>query len=327
MTCSVDGCNKPAKGHGLCPMHLQRLQRYGSVDGKKEKVERKCSVAGCERKHYAGGYCEMHRSQLRKRGTIDDISVDDLLGEEWAPIDGRNGVMISTLGRVKSIRKRHEKLLTPRLSKADGTALGGTVLVSDNQAGKDINVAMEVLRAFHPNIHGDFKPHFKDGDRTNCCADNLAWYGYDVLIEKAIAAAEASDSKWADCFLKYWHGDKAALDEFFVEMRTRLQRWLPRRLERMGVSWYADIEDHVQNALVNAFMAIKRGMVTDFEHITGWVFKIAENIVNWWVRYAAPLKLDTILNKDGEEYHMADMIGFCHPSAEMTAIFNEECGA
>lgn len=32
-TCTVDGCDSPVKGHGLCSMHYQRWKRTGTTDG------------------------------------------------------------------------------------------------------------------------------------------------------------------------------------------------------------------------------------------------------------------------------------------------------
>jgi len=261
------------------------------------------------------GLCDKHYRRLKKWGSIDDLTIEDIPGEVWKSIEGRDRILISTEGRVKSIRTKHERLLTPGFHNR-------SLIITDNFHKSNIIVHMEVLRAFVPNPDNDSQPYFKDGDRTNCKLSNLQWYGYNSLITRAIEMAEGSSSKWADCFLKFWHGDIRALDEFFEEMRQRLTRWIKKKMNSMDLKWYFDYEDLVQNALVSAFISIKRGMISDLTYINAWMFTILGNIIKVWYKYATPLYSD-IVSKDGEDYSILDYEGYCNPSAELEMEFRQ----
>lgn len=71
-TCSVDGCERPHYGRGLCSMHHQRWRKHGdplhvAPSGPTLK-HIGCSVDGCERQHDAKGLCRLHYSRWRKHG-------------------------------------------------------------------------------------------------------------------------------------------------------------------------------------------------------------------------------------------------------------------
>ena len=54
------------------------------------------------------------------------------------------------------------------------------------------------------------------------------------------------------------------------------------------------------------------------------MFEIAKKVLASWVRDVLPGVSMTKEGRDGEEYNMADYSGWCHPSAELQAIYNEE---
>lgn len=72
VTCSVDGCERPARAKGWCARHYQR-QRLKGDPGPADLVRRwpapeTCTVKGCDKPYFAGGYCDMHRWRARTHG-------------------------------------------------------------------------------------------------------------------------------------------------------------------------------------------------------------------------------------------------------------------
>lgn len=331
--CTVDGCSLKVLAKGLCSIHYDRKRNHGGThDARAQKKNRKCSVSGCNEPHFGGGYCRTHLYRMQRHGTLDVIKVESLPGEKWAEIPTHPGLFISTSGRVKSCRKRHEKILSQKFCKPNphSKSLSNVVFAKDADGNPlPIRVHMEVLKAFVKNIHGDALPYFRDGDRQNCTIANLAWYGQEVLLPMAIAAAEDSQSKWADCFLKFWHGDNNALDLFFETMRKRLGGFLANRARRLNIPFYIDYDDCVQDTLVHAFIAIRRGMVRNLETVTSWIHSIAKKVLAGKVRIMEPtVSMEFDGGEDeNQKYNKVDKINWCHPSAEHQAIYNEECVA
>ena len=70
--CSVDGCEAPTVGQGLCRKHYFRMQRHGSVDGGLKRVPRAgtCTVEGCENDRKAKGLCMKHYTVLFKQKNV-----------------------------------------------------------------------------------------------------------------------------------------------------------------------------------------------------------------------------------------------------------------
>lgn len=70
-TCSVEGCEKPHFGRGLCQGHYMRLYRTGSV-GSAPLVEKHpgalCSIGGCDAPAAARGWCQTHYTRWRRQG-------------------------------------------------------------------------------------------------------------------------------------------------------------------------------------------------------------------------------------------------------------------
>ncbi len=350
-SCTIVGCDKSAFCKGFCRKHYYNYNIHG--DPLYKKPEKKCSECnkkhyakglcrdcyfkakgtvggalnhgwetcsqGCEAPVYGKGLCRKCWNRLTHAGTLESKAIPDLQGEEWREINRPDcaGILVSNMGRLKSIRKRDEVLLKTHMTKSKSEQLYSL------KAAGNINVHMEVLRAFHPNKEGDFQAVFIDGDRSNCRADNLQWYGKEYLVVKAVAMAEASNHSLADCFLRFWHGETNVLNDWFEQQKGRLKAFLFKRLDSFYVPFYVDIEDCVQETIVAAFLALRRGMIKSLDNINSWIIEIAKKILASGVRDLLPAVPMIRDGADGE-YNIVDYAGLCHPSAELAAIANEE---
>ncbi len=351
--CSIIGCNKPAFCKGYCRKHYYNYNTHGDplykkVDKKCSECNQKhyakglckehyfkakatvggidlggkrCSVDGCDNPHYGKGFCRQHWNRMTHAGTLESKKVHDLPGEEWKEIDKPDckGVLVSNMGRLKSVRRRDEVLLTTKMRK-----INPRETLESLHGPFNIHVHMEVLRAFHSNKHGDFQAVFLDGDRSNCRADNLTWYGQKYLVVKAIEMAENSNHPLADCFLKFWHGETNILNDWFEEQRKRLRGFLFNRLDRFMVPFYVDVDDVLQETIVKAFLSLRRGMVKSLDTINSWMYEIAKKTLAEGVRDVLPGVAMIRSGDDGSDYSCLDYAGFCHPSAEIQAIYNQE---
>ena len=72
-TCEIEGCGKRHNSHGLCKMHLMRVQRHNDPTVVKKGggriSDRTCEIGGCEAKHYARGLCGAHYVQMWRADT------------------------------------------------------------------------------------------------------------------------------------------------------------------------------------------------------------------------------------------------------------------
>jgi Recombination endonuclease VII len=64
-TCSVDGCDRPHKGKGLCAPHGERLAKTGDLRpdlpiGTRPRVRSECAIDGCDRVTLCRGWCAAH---------------------------------------------------------------------------------------------------------------------------------------------------------------------------------------------------------------------------------------------------------------------------
>lgn len=68
--CSVDGCGKPARGHGLCSMHYTRLRRNGDMSVRTQRPSRvrPCAVDGCDELVHSHDYCSRHAQRFVRHG-------------------------------------------------------------------------------------------------------------------------------------------------------------------------------------------------------------------------------------------------------------------
>lgn len=72
-TCSIDGCNKPAKNSGMCWGHYSRKRRHGDpLMGRPapvEKISDYCTIDGCNKPVYAFNLCPAHYTRKRRHGS------------------------------------------------------------------------------------------------------------------------------------------------------------------------------------------------------------------------------------------------------------------
>lgn len=69
MTCSIDGCKKPALTRGYCSGHYHRLIRYGdAIFVPPPRPVSKCSLSGCDGDVAGAGFCRKHYARFRAHG-------------------------------------------------------------------------------------------------------------------------------------------------------------------------------------------------------------------------------------------------------------------
>lgn len=66
--CSVEGCDKPIHGRGLCSKHYQRLMRHGDAAKTHRYDGALCTIEGCCRVARAYGLCSTHDMRKRRHG-------------------------------------------------------------------------------------------------------------------------------------------------------------------------------------------------------------------------------------------------------------------
>lgn len=285
-----------------------------------------CSVEGCNTEVYAKGLCarcykreQYHANKLKPK---KPTTVADLPGETWKPLPVK-GFFVSNQGRVKRITKtkkgKKAKLITiSNLQKHRGHS-------TFQAAGKTYRLALEVLRAFTPPENGEQTHKFKNEDITDCRLENLAWYGYDYMIGKAIAMAEDSKSPLADCFLLFWHGKNDALDDFFAKVRDVLGRMINKRIDLFRAPFYLDVEDITSEALIQIFYRIKNAQIKTIDNIMAWCKAIAKKVLAKRIHYAVPA-ISMFYQKEADNVqNIIDLNGRnVYPSAELEAIYNLE---
>lgn len=102
--------------------------------------------------------------------------------EEWKDIDGFENYQISSLGRVKSKERivsntvrtylKKEQILKIQIMKVGYKAI---VLRDEKQKKHLLKVHRLVAKAFIDNPHNLPQVNHKDGDKLNCCVENLEW--------------------------------------------------------------------------------------------------------------------------------------------------------
>ena len=99
--------------------------------------------------------------------------LENLDGEFWAGIDNtyKEHYQISTFGRIKSLKKCHEKILKPFVDK-DGYL---SIALSKDGKVRKFKVHRLVAQAFIPNPDGKPQINHRDGNKMNNHVDNLEW--------------------------------------------------------------------------------------------------------------------------------------------------------
>lgn len=69
-SCSIDGCDKPARGRGWCLMHYGRWERNGDPERTVFVAKTGCQADGCDGAHAALGYCAKHYTRILRHGNL-----------------------------------------------------------------------------------------------------------------------------------------------------------------------------------------------------------------------------------------------------------------
>jgi len=68
-TCEIEGCSKPHKSRGMCPMHYARWRKSGDPNLIPERPsKRPCSIDGCDRVAIARSWCVKHYQRWQAHG-------------------------------------------------------------------------------------------------------------------------------------------------------------------------------------------------------------------------------------------------------------------
>jgi hypothetical protein len=273
-----------------------------------------CKIDECGKPVYGHGYCRSHYNKW-KRGTLSPRKIEDLPGERWSEIAGHPGLLVSTMGRIKSTRSEHERLMRQRW-------VEGRMLVGDHHLG-NITVHLAVLRAFDPAGEKDGgRSVFIDGDPKNCVLANLKWDTSTDRIERAIAMAEQSPSPWAADFAAFWRGDRSALDRFFFEMRKLLLSVYRRKSAAWNHYYPLEAGEYATATLYAMYRTISRGSMQSLDNLPGWVLAAGDNVLRQHHRYAA--RLTAFASSDDEHTStVADGIGWTIPSPETLLLAKE----
>ena len=118
----------------------------------------------------------------------------DTKKEKWLPIYGCKGYSVSNLGRIK------KSGFMTRYDNGD-VEYGDEVIIPVRVSPSGVSVTIKsrpylvhrlVAKAFvDPENDRDYV-HFKDGDRTNCAADNLEFVSVSETLKDAIARGARS---------------------------------------------------------------------------------------------------------------------------------------
>ena len=192
-TCSIQGCEKPHFGNGLCSMHYSRVRigcsdmrpgrlphhRFGkkwpSDDPRYKNKGRLCDVPGCEKPFYAKGLCHNHHEKLSRNGFLacsvrfpEKCSVKDC--DEEAKAKGLCNLHYNRLRRgIQMDRPKGIKgNLNPRWN-------GGTAQYPNHYKMKQIR--LEVLKEFNYTCFSCGKNakqiHHLDHSKNNHSKENL----------------------------------------------------------------------------------------------------------------------------------------------------------
>lgn len=306
MICTDCG-KKEAIAKGLCSTCYARHRRKNGA--------KKCSVEGCSSPAVIRGLCSKHAQQARAQAMAKKIP--DRPGEEWKNLPDHPGWMISTSGRVKSLRGRDERLITPRIE-------NGRLFIEDGKYKKSFSVHLQVLKIFRPNATGD--PIFINGDVLNPSLENLKWDTRAEKIQRAIAMAEQSTSPWAQDFAAYWRDNKHALDRFFEEMRLYLLKAVRKKVDASWGFFPLDLDGLVNATLVKFFFSVHAATIKCLEGVTGYLLTIADNLLRKHWRYTkslVPIEIKGEGQNAMDDVTNIDMAGYAYPSAELVAISRE----
>jgi hypothetical protein len=86
-SCSVVGCDRRRKSHGLCNTHNERRRKGQSLDPPVGRRGGWCDVEGCTSAHYSRGWCELHYNRWLRHGDATKSLVGQTESNFWAKVD------------------------------------------------------------------------------------------------------------------------------------------------------------------------------------------------------------------------------------------------
>lgn len=123
------------------------------------------------------------------------LTLENLDGEIWRPIDYCADYHISTFGRIKSFKNGKIRIMKPFLQ-------GDYLYIDLCKCGvqKTFLVHVLVAKAFIPNPEGKPEVNHKDGDKFNCRVSNLEWATHSENIKHAfntgLEEAKRGEDNW-----------------------------------------------------------------------------------------------------------------------------------
>lgn len=123
------------------------------------------------------------------------LTLDDLDGEIWSPIDYCADYHISTFGRIKSFKNGKIRIMKPFLQ-------GDYLYIELCKFGvqKTFLVHVLVAKAFIPNPENKSEVNHLDGNKFNCHVDNLEWVTHSENIRHAfdtgLEEAKRGENNW-----------------------------------------------------------------------------------------------------------------------------------
>lgn len=236
-----------------------------------------CSIAGCGLPVKARGLCNRHYKKARRDGRLDDYSlgagdIPDLPDEEWRDVDGVDRIMVSNLGRLKSLRRGGRLLKLMALPANKGDHLG----IQDGS--KRLVLAKAVLTAFSGPATGAYtRVHYIDGDYTNCRIDNLRWSDDAAhFLPIAMTAALLSDHPDSEPLFAFMAGDHDALNPILLEMSAVLPRFVARLARERSLPYDCDPEGISQESLIDGIIQIRRGKGPHADKLRSWFIGVAK---------------------------------------------------
>lgn len=165
--------------------------------------------------------------------------------EEWKTIEGYEDYQVSNLGRVKSLKYKAEKILTPRQNKIKGGYLY-VILCKDGET-KSFQIHRLVARAFMPNPE-DFILEINHIDRNpeNNSLDNLEWCTRQKNVEhssnKVVYQYGTSGN-----YIQSFESAKAAGEATNIDPSAISKVCLGKRKTAGGYVWKHSSEGHADD--------------------------------------------------------------------------------
>lgn len=165
--------------------------------------------------------------------------------EEWKTIEGYEDYQVSNLGRVKSLKYKTEKILTPRQNKIKGGYLY-VILCRDGET-KAFQIHRLVAMAFMPNPE-DFILEINHIDRNpeNNSLDNLEWCTRQKNVEhssnKVVHQYDTSGN-----YIQSFESAKIAGETTSIDPSAISKVCLGKRKTAGGYVWKRSLEGHADD--------------------------------------------------------------------------------